>query len=169
MERTELIERNTDRPSDFSYFGERPLFGTWGIFHAVNVLERDPTPLSESNFEEVIKELTKISPEDTDWEIVNFGHFVVGSIRGIIYNTENTEIVDALVDICDRLDDYPALNELDWCDREYEATLGVWNESSISERISYCSEARVSIFEARRDSMTMSDTMYEYIQTNFVG
>ena len=58
---------------------------------------------------------------------------------------------------CERLEDYPILDEMDWSEREWDAACEVWEHAGLRERIEYCSRAGISIFAARRDELPQDD------------
>lgn len=57
--------------------------------------------------------------------------------------------------IADSLADYPALDEDDWCEREYTAACEYWSDCSVRERaeIIRVSGSTASIFAARRSEL----------------
>jgi hypothetical protein len=58
---------------------------------------------------------------------------------------------------CERLEDYPILDEMDWSEREWDAACEVWEHAGLRERIECCSRAGISIFAARRDELPQDD------------
>jgi len=150
MELNEMIERDLTRYSDFAYWGERPLFDTWGIWKS-QALTRDSGIVTESNWSEILKALNEIEPEGENWEIFQANHWACGWIDQIIYNTENKEIAEKLLEIECSINDYPVLNEMDWSDRVCEATQKYWDDMSLDEKVEMCSEQGDSIFAARHD------------------
>lgn len=57
--------------------------------------------------------------------------------------------------IADSLADYPALDEDDWCAREYTAACEYWSDCSVRERAEIIrdSGSTASIFAARRNEL----------------
>ena len=159
IEKTEMIERDTKRYSDFAYWGERPLFDTWGVWKS-QALTRDSQIISESNWTEILKALKEIEPEGENWEVFQASHWACGWIDQIIYNTECEAIVEKLVELECAIDDYPILNEDDWSERESEAVQKYWSELSLNEKIEYCAENDTSIFAARLDYAPDKVDMY---------
>ncbi len=148
---SEIIERDLQNCPDFGYFGDRPLFDTWAMWRGY-AIHRDSEILSQSNWEQILKRLHEVGMENEDWEVLGCGHWAVGHIDHIIYNSECEAVANLLAQIEDELDSYPILDESHYSDMQMEAIWKYWAEMSLRERIDYCKEAEVSIFASRRDN-----------------
>jgi|TARA_Y100000296_G_C5167216_1_gene255350 hypothetical protein len=86
---------------------------------------RDSTLLDLSNWqavEEILAEKAK-PEEDTDcWEIHRFGHWACGWFEIFIVKPDSPAY-RAAEDIARSIEDYPVLNEEDYSEREYTATV----------------------------------------------
>jgi hypothetical protein len=90
---------------------------------------RDVGLLAQSNHAEIAKLLKPFTEgDDPDVVFESHSHWAVGSLDGAsirVYG-KNGRITDAFNTYCGikaRLNDYPVLNEADYSEREYEATL----------------------------------------------
>jgi len=75
--------------------------------------------LDQSNAD-IIREALK--PFDNDVLFMEFSHWAAGWINAVAVRV-NTEAYKTLCGIIDRLSEYPVLDEMEYCEREYEATL----------------------------------------------
>ena len=98
----------------------------WAIFYTSG---RDAGLLEQSNHAEIEKLLSAYTEgDDPDVVAESHSHWAVGSVDGFsirIYGTDGG-VTDAFKVFCwikKKIDDYPILNESDYSDREYEATL----------------------------------------------
>lgn len=98
----------------------------WAIFYTSG---RDAGLLAQSNHAEIAKRLQPfIDGDDPDVVAESHSHWAVGHIDGFsirVHRTDGgvTEAFEAFCWIKQELEDYPVLNEGDYSDREYEATL----------------------------------------------
>ena len=89
---------------------------------------RDSRLLDQSNAA-AIEDALRPFLEGDDPDIIeeHHGHWACGWIDGfairVFRNGEVTQAFRTYAEICDRLEDYPVLDEEDYCRREYEATL----------------------------------------------
>lgn len=117
------------RPGAFAYFGDLPLFVSYGFTFAVH---RDSDVLERSNWETISQDLLERFPEDC--EIVPTSHCLVGwmdhlAVRILLdadagITAEN--IAPAFRAVCewiDALENYPVANEDHFCALEYEDAL----------------------------------------------
>ncbi len=98
----------------------------WAIFYTSG---RDAGLLDQSNHAEIVKLLTPfLQGDDPDVVAESHSHRAVGYLDGFsirVYGQDGG-ITDAFIEFCrikQKLDDYPVLNESDYSEREYEATL----------------------------------------------
>jgi hypothetical protein len=98
----------------------------WAIFYTSN---RDSGLLDESNEAAILKSLSRyIEAENPDVVVERHDHWAVGFVNGIsirVYTADGT-VTPAFAEFCrlkEKLEDYPLLNESDYSEREYEATL----------------------------------------------
>lgn len=94
----------------------------WGIIYTGG---RDASLLQESNEEAIRKEL---DPHIESGDVIEeyHRHWAVGYVTGFAIRVfddrgEITEAAWAVKDLQERLEDYPVLDEEDFCNREYEA------------------------------------------------
>lgn len=96
------------------------------------------------------------------------GHWAVGWVEHIYIHESNTAAMEAAEDLQRRLDDYPALDEDDWSEREDQRAAEYWASESIAERVriihKYARED-TSVFAARRDELPSDYGIYEYLRT----
>jgi hypothetical protein len=98
---------------------------TWAIFYTHH---RDSGILDQSNAAAIEAALTPFTEGD-DPNVVFESHFhwAVGHIDGFsirVYRRGRiTKAFKAYHALAERMDNYPVLNESDYCDREYEATI----------------------------------------------
>lgn len=121
------IKEALARPPSFGYMGDnREMFKTWAIGPVIR--HRDSTLLTQSNADAIVKMLEE-KPEFADqWEITGCGHWAVGwvdhlSFRAIDEHGNPTEVFRFIASIFDALEDYPVLDECDYSEREYNATI----------------------------------------------
>jgi hypothetical protein len=98
----------------------------WAIF---NTHHRDSGLLDQSNADQLNKAMKPFADQDESdvmWE--HAGHWAVGWVDGLsirVYNAagEITEAFKAYWELMGALQDYPVLNDEDYSNREYEATI----------------------------------------------
>ena len=88
----------------------------WEVFPCG--INRDSTLLDTSNWKMALKELDELE----GYEVHRFGHWACGWYEVILLEPR-TPAHDKAIAMGKRLADYPVLNEEDYSDREYEATL----------------------------------------------
>lgn len=120
---------------------------------------RDSDLLTESNFECALECL---GGESETVKVVREGHWAVGWVEWIAIHESDTKALELASDMIDSLNSYPALNEDDWSQREYEAAQDYWESLPLSERVDLCREADVSIYAARHNYLPMQDSGYIY-------
>lgn len=109
----------------FQSFGwhDQPEDGeNWGIYHLDS---RDSDLLGKSNADVIRKEMLRFKNTVVEQ---HFRHWACGWVDAIAVkvfkkNGETTKAFEKLVDLIERMADYPALDEEDWSKREYEATV----------------------------------------------
>lgn len=96
----------------------------WAIFYTHH---RDSGLLDQSNAAAIAKALEPFTDDDPDVTFESHGHFLVGHIDGfsirVIRGGEITEAFKVYHELVERMDHYPVLDESDYSEREYEATL----------------------------------------------
>jgi hypothetical protein len=128
----ETIDRALERPSDFAYFGDRPLFETWGLCGPMT--HRDADALTASNYRVILKNMQERFPDDVD--TLSSSHWAVGWCEQIMVRVINddgtpTEAFAALLEWSGALAEYPVADEEDYCELEREEFLealeyGLW-------------------------------------------
>jgi hypothetical protein len=127
---------------------------------------RDSEALTRSNYETQLAELEKLDPEWETFEEHRFGHWGPGWFEIVIVKPESPAHYAAL-EIAKSMEDYPVLDEDDFCQKESDEAQETWEFYSMRDRIELCSEAGVSIFAARRDCPPHDDQ--GYIQERLLG
>jgi hypothetical protein len=94
-----------------SYYGDYP------DYYVFLGRSRDSNNLEESNF---VSALKLLGGESEDIVIERAGHWAVGWVEHIAINPANAEKIKIAEDILDRLENYPILDDDDFCQREYE-------------------------------------------------
>ena len=98
----------------------------WTIVYATN---RDSTLIAESNASVIAKALTPFMEGDDATVVAEqHSHWLVGHVNGYsiqVYdgNGNITEAFRTYFELLEQMDDYPILDESDYSDREYAATL----------------------------------------------
>ena len=118
-----------ERPSDFGYHGNLDMFKTWSLGPVIE--HRDSTLLDQSNAQEIKRIFEQADPDSKDWTVVHCGHWAVGWVdhlsmrvyKRVLHTYAPTKILLVWQDIENSLEDYPVLNEGDYSEREYNATL----------------------------------------------
>lgn len=118
------------------------------------ILTRDSGPLEASNFHAAVKLLNAAGAE---YERPSFGHWGPGWVEIIIIPAGGIAEETARK-IADRLEDYPVLDEDDYCRREWDEAEETWQHClNLRDRVELCREAGVSIFAARHDCIPRDD------------
>jgi hypothetical protein len=141
---TDLIQKARqalERPQSFGYFGELPLFESWGLCGPST--HRDADILTQSNYAVITTDLGERFPEDT--EIVRSSHWAVGWTEQLAVRVLRdlpecepawtgardprmcedyiTDAFRALLEWAEALEDYPVADEQDHSRREHEDAL----------------------------------------------
>jgi len=119
---------NWKRFGSFVWFRDRELDDTdqWSVIYTHN---RDSSLLDQSNAHVISKAMESFTEgDDPDVVFESHSHWAVGhvdgfSLRVLDASGEITEAFNAYHELAERLDDYPILDESDYSDREFEATL----------------------------------------------
>jgi hypothetical protein len=96
----------------------------WGIYHLDH---RDSGLLNQSNAGAIRKALEPFGEDQVQFQ--EFSHWAVGWINAVairVFKPGSDELTDAfqeLQKLVEQLEDYPILDEQDYSEREYEATL----------------------------------------------
>ena len=89
-------------------------------------INRDSGLLDQSNWSQMVQELENTEEEGENWEIHRFGHWACGWFEILIVKPEaRASTVGEVMET--RLEDYPVLDEDDYCEREHEAYLEAWS------------------------------------------
>ena len=104
----------------------------WMIWYTSS---RDAGLLEQSNEKAINDRLLPFSKgDDPDLVFERHSHWLVGHVDGFsvrVYKADGTNITPAFEEFCrikEALEDYPILNESDYSEREYEATLENYRE-----------------------------------------
>lgn len=121
---------------------------------------RDSPLLDTHNFDVAKRELDAVVEAHPEWDwpdetpyLANpyETHWAVGWVEWLgVYKDSPKELVEKAQEIVDRLDRYPILNEMEFCDLEYTKSQDTWSHLPLKERIKLCKESGGSIFSARR-------------------
>jgi len=92
-------------------------------------ITRDSDVLAESNFETA----QKILDEDkAEYEVHRFEHWGPGWFEILLVHPENLPTVEKIEET---LENYPVLDDDDYCEREYEAVIEAWESYGFDEFI----------------------------------
>lgn len=122
-------EKLLERPSDFGYHGNLDMFKTWSLGPVIE--HRDSTLIDQSNAHEIKRIFEQTDPDGKDWTITNCSHWAVGWVdhlsmrvyKRVLHTLVPCHVLLVWQDIENSLEDYPILNENDYSEREYNATL----------------------------------------------
>lgn len=128
-----------------SYFGE-----VWPDYYVFLSHHRDSDELTESNYHVALAALEALPEFDGEsrFEVCE-SHWAVGWVEWVAIHADDYEALKAADEMMGRLENYPALDESDWSEREHESATQIWRDCySAEERIDYMRRYR-SQFEAR--------------------
>lgn len=110
------------------YMGE-----SWTDYYGSGVGQsRDSSCLEQSNFAEMLSALRRVS--DTV-QVVHESHWAVGWIKWIAIHESDEKALREADRLMGRLENYPALNEDDWTQREWDAACDYWEQCGWRERV----------------------------------
>lgn len=111
----------------FVWFRDRELSDAdqWAIIYTHN---RDSGLLDQSNAAVIERELAPFAEgDDPDLVFESHSHWAVGHLDGfsvrVFKEGKITEAFEKYLELAERMDDYPILDESDYSEREYEATI----------------------------------------------
>jgi hypothetical protein len=137
-----------ERPKD--YFGAE-----WSRYYSADVGQsRDSDCLEQSNFAVMLEAL---GGETETVVVVRESHWAVGWVEWIAIHQSDEQALRVADVQCERLANYPILDEDDFSRREFEAQCEAWENAGLQGRMEYCRRARISIFAARRESLPQDD------------
>lgn len=130
------------RPRDFSYWGDDDTFRTWALGPVVET--RDSDCLQRSNAAAI---KAALAPFTDSWRVERCSHWAVGWVDHLSFRvfpgeppawaTDDTpgdcepgevdEVIRVLVELSDRMEDYPALDESGWSELENEECWRFWS------------------------------------------
>ncbi len=113
---------------------------------------RDSRPLDESNFATALDMLGGEDGEDV--QVHRFGHWGPGWFEIVLINPLRDDLVKVGEEIEASLADYPALNDEDFSNREWEQVMMYWEQMGLREKYEYCRRAGESIFAARANDFS---------------
>lgn len=146
---------------------------------------RDSSILDNSNYDRILETLQKHAetlpePPEFDEQITGRGeedftqwvydfrarHWAVGWCETILIRYDAPDSLQRLAaEIIGALSDYPVFDEQHYSEQEHEAIAEYWENLSTQDRIDECDRAGVSIFNARRDSLSEADDrLYDWIR-----
>lgn len=134
----DIAEAALERPSNFAYSGDLPLFDTWGLTLSTN---RDADTLTDSNWQAALERMREEHP-DGDWQVCRFNHWGVGWVKQLavkVLTDEDTHPLDddpidndytpefqTIVEMKHEMENYPVLDEEDLMEREHEEEVEFW-------------------------------------------
>lgn len=137
-----------ERPRD--YFGAE-----WSDYYGAGVGQsRDSDCLEQSNFAVM---LAALGGETETVAVVRESHWAVGWVEWIAIHEADTAALKIADGQCERLTNYPILDEDDFGEREFEAQCETWANAGLQGRMEYCKRAGISIFAARRSELPEDD------------
>lgn len=137
----------------------------WLVYGGASITRDTPeASYTFSNWRVTLRELEKEcgdEGEENGWGVHRFGHWGSGWFEIILVKPDSkAKLVCGQFE--DVLSDYPILDGADYSEREYECALEYWSQASLRDRIAICKKARVSILQARHE--TVSDRVFERLQ-----
>ena len=118
---------------------------------------RDSEALEVSNFAYAVEACESVDPDGDSHKVHRFSHWGPGWFEIILVRPMSRAHAVA-VDIDERLEDYGALDEEDWCEREWTEVCEAWETNGLGYRVEMCARAGVSIFAARRNDFPADDS-----------
>jgi hypothetical protein len=114
-----------------SYFG-----ATWPDYYRSGFgRSRDSSCLEESNFAVALREL---GGESDTVVVVREGHWAVGWVEWIAIHQDDGRALEIADRLAEDVEDYPALDDNDWTEREMEEANTIWRDCySVTERVAY--------------------------------
>lgn len=109
QELKEFAKELGTEPRNFIYTGGEKDFDRWRI--AYTTVEANRDYVSESNFRVLLKKLQEVDPEGVFDEM--YRSRTVGKVQVIRIDTENIEILKALKEAFEEIQEYPLLDEED--------------------------------------------------------
>lgn len=110
---------------------------------------RDSDCLEESNFEAVLAALDSVEYDEDEWDghspylVVSENHWAVGWVEWIAIHEDAEKHLMMADSLREAANDYPVIDESDYCERESEAANRVWSDCYYpSERIEYIRKFR---------------------------
>lgn len=109
---------------------------SWDNYYAFLSRSRDSSLLDESNFECALE---RLGGENNPMVVViRERHWAYGWLEWIAIHKDDEKALRLADEMCGELERYPALNEDDWSERQYEAAYKVWEEMfSSAERLDF--------------------------------
>lgn len=129
----------------------------WAVLLTRN---RDSHDLEESNFETALQ-LLGYGDDNKDVQVERFGHWACGWWEALCVKIGTTSYTTAM-EIQERLDNYPVLDEEDFTRRELDHAQLLWRDwMGLKEKVEACQRSGISIFAARCEEMPCAvDTQY---------
>ena len=159
--------------NDQYYIGED--YSNYYILLGTN---RDADCITRANFQAAItlfedNKIKVYNAEDTNKKNVvlnaRFNHWAVGWIELILIPEKNKKAVNLGIEIEEKLANYPILDEMLFSEIEYNEVSEYWFNMSIDERIYYCKQSNISIFNARKNDFSLvndsNGELYQYLAT----
>ena len=132
------------------YFGAE-----WSSYYSAGVGQsRDSDCLEQSNFGSM---LAALGGESETVMVVRESHWAVGWVEWIAIHQSDEQALRVADAQCERLANYPVLDEDDFGRREFEAQCETWENAGLQGRMEYCRRAGISIFAARRSELPQDD------------
>lgn len=126
-DRANKLAGNWKKFDSFAWFRRREIEDaeSWAIIYTHN---RDSGLLDQSNAEVITKALDPFTDgDDPDVVFESHSHWAVGHVDGfsmrVLKDGDITEAFRVFHELEERMDDYPVLDESDYSQREYDATL----------------------------------------------
>ncbi len=118
---------------------------------------RDSDAITRSNFRVALK---RLGGESETVQVVRESHWACGWVEWIAIHQDDEKAVTLANEMLKSIEDYPVLDESDWSDLEYTEAMEFWDSMSLSMKVDYCRDAKVSVFAARRNS-DLPEALYE--------
>lgn len=130
------------RFSASNYIG--PRYEEYFVFLQQN---RDSDALTRSNFRSGLKAL---GGESETVLVERHSHWAVGWVEFIFIFEGAHKLLAIAQDICDRLENYPVVDEDDYSEEQFNEACETWKYFSVRDRVELLHKHGLNIFSARR-------------------
>ena len=153
----ELSGKGLDNYSNF--IGDISDIKNWFILLSQT---RDSKILEQNKFNETLEIL---GGESETVQVHRFCHWACGWFEQILIDPNDKTALEIAESIESALADYPVLNEASYYEQLNNELNEYWDDMQLSEKIYYCEQCNISIFQSRSESIP--NKIYEYLENDF--